>query len=490
MVLVMVVLDAGSARAYDFEISAQTIGQAYQLRAADDTLVNRRRLTQYLGLDIYNVGPRDLMGRPLNRNQFYLMVSLRFDAELGDFDTYPDLPDHTGLRELNASKLDLLYAYLGGRNVFGFIEFELGRQLLVDLFDYQAFDGLHVELKTPYHVAFEAWGGLNVNGAVPFDSPVFRVDGTALGGNPFGSLPARQEEALEPTFGVAARTYGLRDLTARISYLRTMSFTGDPRPPGEPSSGVIDEKVALTARGRLWQGKIVPWVGLRYNILAGLVDEIQAGARLMLGRHALQAEYVYSWPTFDGDSIWNVFASQAFNDARLTYDIALGRLHGFARAFVRLFDNETTSNGANPAAANLSTPLAGGGDVGARVDLPRGYARLDVYYEDGYGGLKTGVDLGGRLLLLGGWDTGLVAEGRASYIHFRDDSRTIDHADSLGLQAGLRYSFTRGLTLHVAVEENVNRFYSSQFRALALLDISFWLGPRGTGFTRQQPGLF
>jgi hypothetical protein len=330
--LLGVLVVARPARAYDFEISAQTIGQGYQLRAADDTLVNRRRLTQYLGLDVYNVGPRDLIGRPLDRNQFYLTVWMRFDAELGDYNSQKPLSGVTGLRELDASRLELLYAFIGGRNLFGFVDFQLGRQLLVDLFDYQSFDGLHVEVKTPVHLAVEAWGGLNVTGAAPFDSPVYRVDGVALGGNPFGSLPARQQEALEPTFGVAARTLGLRDVMARVSYLRTISFTGAQRQAGEPSSGVIDEKAALTARARLWQGRIVPWVGLRYNVLAGLVDEIQAGGRLTLGRHALQAEYVYSAPTFDGDSIWNVFGSQAFNDVRLTYDLALGHLRGYARA--------------------------------------------------------------------------------------------------------------------------------------------------------------
>jgi hypothetical protein len=234
----------------------------------------------------------------------------------------------------------------------------------------------------------------------------------------------------------------------------------------------------------------VPWLGLRYNLLAGLIDEVQAGLRLMLGRHALQAEYVYSAPTFDGDSIWNVFGALAFNDARLGYDLTLGRVRAYARAFLRLFDNDNLSTGPVAPPEGLALGLAAGGTVGARLDWRRGYLRADGYYEDGYGGTKGGIDLAGRVLFLGEWVTGLVGEGRLSYMHFRDDSRTIDHADSFGLQAGLRYTFVGGLTVHLAVEENVNRFYASQFRALALVDLSFLIGPRGQGLMRTRPGLF
>jgi hypothetical protein len=491
-VIVCLLLLPVPARAYDFDLYAETVGQGYQLRAADDALVNRRRLTQSLGLDMYNLGPKDVVGRPLDRNQFFVSVALRFDAELSDFGDLKQLPGHTAQREIDPTRLDLIYAYLGGRNLFGVLDFRLGRQIFVDLFDYQSIDGLWLQAKTPLHLAVEAWGGLNVDGAAVFDSPVYRTDGVALGGNPQGSLGARQEDALQPTFGVALATLGLRDVTARLSYDRTVSFTGSARQPGEPASGVIDEKVAITARGRLWGGRLVPWFGLRYNVLAGLVDEVHAGLRLMLGRHALQAEYVYSAPTFDGDSIWNVFGAQAFNDARLTYDLALGRLRAFARAFVRLFDNQSLSqeNGRVGAPDSLGLGLAAGGTLGARCDWRRGYLRVDGYYEDGYGGTKGGVDLAGRVLLFGEWVTGLVGEGRLSFVHFRDDARAIDHADSFGVQAGLRYSFLRGLTVHLAVEENVNRFYASQFRALALVDLSFWIGPRGGGFPRTRPGLF
>jgi hypothetical protein len=465
------------ARAYDFQVDAETIGQAYQLRDADNALVNRRRLSQYLGLHVFNLGPRDDLGRPLPRNQLYLTASLRFDADMGEYPNLTELSGRTPERELFQEKLDLLYAYLGGNDLFGFLDFQLGRQILIDLYDWTSFDGLHLQARTPFYVAAEAWGGLNVTGAGVLDSPVYRVDGTALGQNPFGSLGARQEEELQPTFGVAARTIGLRDLSARLSYARTMSPTGDPRQPGEPAWGVVDEHVGLTVRGRLLDARLVPWFAFRYNLLAGRLDEVYAGVRAQVGRHGLSAEYVLAAPTFDGDSIWNVFASQAFDDIRLSWDVSFWRVRAYARAFTRLFFDDR------------GAAASGGGALGARLDLRRGFARLDGYYEDGYGGRRAGAELAARVRLWGDPDNAraLFAEGRMSYAGFRDDIRPVDRADSFGIQAGVRWSPLAGITLHGLVEENVNRIYPSQLRVLALLDLSFWLGMRPRGIRRSQP---
>lgn len=474
-----------AARAYEFSITAETIGQGYQLRAGDDTLVNRRRITQYLGLDLYGLGPKDIYGRQLDRNQFYLSAQLRFDAELGDYDNFRELSGRTGQREIHQARLDLLWAYAGARNLGGFLDLKLGRQIQVDLFDFQSFDGLAIEARTPFHVAFEAWGGLRVSGSAPFDSLVYRTDGISLGGNTLGSLAARQEDALQPTFGLAAKLWGLRDVQARVSYQRTASFTGEPRPEAEPTSGVVDERVALTVRARLF-GSVVPWVALRWDILGGRLGELQAGARFFLRPgHSIAAEYVFAAPTFDGDSIWNVFGSEAFNDARLVYDGAFGRLRVFARGFARFFaEHQTAYNGVKPELLALGPSLAAGGSAGARVDLGRGYLRLDGYYEDGYGGEKGGVDLAGRVRIFGSDDKGLGFEGRLSYVYFRNDLRELDQTHSFGVQGGLRWSLASGAVLHLLVEENVNRIYSSQLRLLALLDLAFLLGPRGNGFRR------
>jgi len=464
------------ARAYDFQIDAETIGQVYELRAANAAGVDRRRLTQYLGLHVFNLGPRDELGRPLARNQFYLTAAMRMDADMGDYPALVELTGRTPQRELFREKLDLLYAYVGGNDLFGFLDFQAGRQLLIDLFNWASFDGLHLQARTPYHLAGEAWGGVRDAGAWVMDSLVYPLDGTALGQNPYGSLGARQELQPQPTFGVALRSVGLRDLSARVSYERTMSPTGEPRLPGEPGWGVVDERVGLTARGRLFSGRLTPWFAFRYNLLVGRLDEVYAGARTQVGRHGLSVDYVLSAPTFSGDSIWNVFAAQAYDDLRAVYDVAFWRIRAYARAYARLFFDERGAT------------ASGGGALGARLDLgSRGWARVDGSYEDGYGGLRAGAEMAANIRILGDPLEGFFAQGRLSYVAFRDDIRPVDRANSFGLQAGLRWTPIHGITLHGIVEENVNRLYPSQLRVLALLDLSFWLGMRPQGIRRPQP---
>src|SRR5712692_1866243 len=145
-----------NAGAVEVQIESETIGQAYQLRAASDALVNRRRLTQVLGLHVFHLGPSDAIGRPLEHDQFYFTMAMRFDADGGDYPNLRELTGRTPQRELYADHLDLLYAYVGGQDLLGFLDFRLGRQIQLDLFDYLSFDGLAVEAKTRFHVALEA----------------------------------------------------------------------------------------------------------------------------------------------------------------------------------------------------------------------------------------------------------------------------------------------------------------------------------------------
>lgn len=487
-VAVAAVASARAARAYDFILDATTIGQAYQLRAGDDTLVNRRRLTQSLALEIMNLGPRDGTGRPLPRNQASLSVLMRFSSELADFAELPAFSGRTPERSLTRERLELLWAMACVEKLGGFLDLRLGRQIRVDLFELRAFDGLAVEVRTPIHVALEAWGGLAVSGAAPIDSPLYRADGVALGGNPRGGLAARQEEALQPTVGLSLRADGLPWLAARLSYQRTWSPTGEPR-AGEPAWGTIEERVALTARAPLLGGRLAPWFAMRWGILVGRLEELQAGVRAALGRHAVSAEYVLSAPTFDGDSIWNVFGGDAFDDARAGWDWAGGAVRVWARAFFRRFGGRALR--ADPTAAVPGGGEAYGGAGGLRVAGRRGFVRLDGYVETGFGGRKGGLDLAGRLRLLGRDPDGVTLDGRASYVFFADE-RLAPGRDpathSLGLSLGLRWVFLRGVTFSLAVEENVNRWVGSQTRLMALLDVSFLVGTTGRGLLRGAGG--
>ena len=80
---------AAPAVAYEFSVDVRTIGQGYQVRgfAPDGTneLLSRRRLTQYLDLNVFDIGPDGWHGDDGGRNVFYVDASVRFDADFGGY---------------------------------------------------------------------------------------------------------------------------------------------------------------------------------------------------------------------------------------------------------------------------------------------------------------------------------------------------------------------------------------------------------------------
>jgi hypothetical protein len=175
------------------------------------------------------------------------------------------------------------------------------------------------------------------------------------------------------------------------------------------------------------------------------------------------------FPSFDGDSIFNVFSSEPFWDARLGYDLwpRRGRVRASARAFWRRFQNSDTDT-LRPGETLGATATAAGAGLGGRLAFTRGALRVDGVYEDGHGGLRAGGDLPVR------WRAGrkLALDGRVSLYRFEEDLRPDLRATSFGAQGGALLVLGPGLAVHLLAEQNVNRF-DRQLRLVAILDLAF-----------------
>jgi len=251
------------------------------------------------------------------------------------------------------------------------------------------------------------------------------------------------------------------------------SATAD-RLPGEPSSGVNDEKVALTATAT-WGRRLFVTGGVRYNLLLGLFDDEQLSLRVkVLGHQWLTLEHAFLAPTFDGDSIWNVFSTGATRDFRAGYELGLGEAFKlYARGFYRIF--ELTSDEVD---TGLRGRSAWGGSAGGVWRQTGTVLRLDGYLDDGFGGRKDGVDLSGRW---SPWTPKLAArlankvelEGRLTGYRWRSDQQSVTDAGYVvGVQAGGRWEAGNGVRLHLLAEDNMGTFYRSQWRALAVVELS------------------
>ena len=481
-ILVGVVICAAVPRAlaYDFAVDLRTIGQGYQVRGfapdGSNELLSRRRLTQYLDLAVSDIGPSAWHGDDGGRNLFTFDASMRLDADFGGY----LLGAPTGaaaIPELKQSQLDILYAYFGGRNVGGRLDFQLGRQIHFDLVDFYAFDGADLLLHLSRLFAVEALAGTEVRGELPLSSPIYELDGTSAGSRDPATRPD-QNSMLAPMAGAAIAVGAPSGAaTARLAFREVWSATAD-RQPGEPASGVNFEALSLTAAAH-WRDRITISGGIRYNILFDELDDEQLALRVKVTpRQWVTLEHDFLAPTFDGDSIWNVFATGAYRDLRASYEVALPRgVKAYARGFVRFFtatpDEVATVGpyaGQDVGAAAPGGRRAEGASLGAAWRSARGMARADAYWDDGYGGRKLGGDATARFKVR----RPLELEARATGYTWRSDLQTTGTTGEgvvFGLQGGGRVQLGPGVRLHLLLEDNVGTFYSSQFRGLAMVEL-------------------
>jgi hypothetical protein len=93
--------------------------------------------------------------------------------------------------------------------------------------------------------------------------------------------------------------------------------------------------------------------------------------------------------------------------------------------------------------------------------------------------MRSGGDLSGSFGILPGR---LDLEGRISVLYYQLDLQPVlQEGVSLGMQAGARYRFADGVMAHLLVEENVNRFFPSSLRVIAMLDLAAGGGAAGAG---------
>lgn len=492
-----------------------------------DLWLARRRFTQTLTVSIWDIGDlrrerlRARAGRPDDGPVVWFTGHLRLDHDFGAWTAGTVMIDDRALDALDAVPelatssvgLDLLYGYVAVDGLAGRVDLRLGRQLSVDALEWWSVDGVSARVRTPWPVVVEAlaglrvrdrsplgWGDLDLDGTAGADCHEYvegptpgtgswqiidrsRVPGETRLGSDLTLCPER--DALTPTAAVAVETAGWRRGFARVAYRRSQSRTPGligpvdrldfpdagvyPDELGQaPGWGVDEEHLAAVARAAVRAGRVAiePWAQARWSLLHGVVDEAQAGLRLVRGAHRLEPEVARSLPTFDGDSIWNVFVVGASWDARLTYDLSprLASYRGFATGWLRRYD--VPSPGDGPAAAWVA-----GLRAGAELAVaPRVRARLDLLGDDGYGGRRLGATATAR------WERSraLALSARAGGLAVTVDDTDLGSARGVsGVgQVAARWAIDPGIAVHATGEVARTPRAALDARVVAVLELT------------------
>ena len=298
-----------------------------------------------------------------------------------------------------------------------------------------------------------------MRGELPLSAPIYELDGTSAGSRNPVTRPG-QASALRPLVGAAV--LGGRDggpLTGAAGV--PAGLVGDRGPSARRARQRHQRREAVGDRERRWRNRAYVAGGARLQPPAGRVRRPAAAGQAAFGfaRQWLTLEYSYLAPTFDGDSIWNVFASGAYRDLRAVYELGIGpEVKAYARGFARFFTAVRPSR----AAPAWGRP----GGAGAGWCAPTATSMTAT-------GAASWVSTRRRA-----WRSNarFELEGRLTGYQWRADlatgaGTTNDGGVVFGAQAGGRWLLGQGVRLHLLAEDNVGTYYRSQFRGLAVVEV-------------------
>jgi hypothetical protein len=443
---------------------------------------------------------------------------LRIDHDFGDYtsgkvnvsNVRRDALDVTPELRESVATLDLVYGYL---EVNGIADdratVRVGRILADEGWGPTALDGGSLRIELPQPVAVTASAGLRVRAASPFGAAAYELDGTsgaacteyveaALPGTGAWKLVDRnraikntklgsdfeycpQRLVHQPTVGASIATSRLRRISAELGYRRTWSDTVGligavdrldfpdkglyPNELGQaPATGVNQEHLYARASADLARGRIAiqPYAGARVSLLHAALDRADAGVRLTRGAHSLEPAVGYFLPTFDGDSIFNVFSIEPTTDARIAYRRE-GTVRATAAAWLRRYSPlGDTGDGAN---------YAGGIEAGVERAVHRRLrTRLDALWDTGYGGRR----IGGSGEALWRPHDAVIVRGRLIVLGVAPDdlTRTQRYVTSSAVANGT-FRVADNVAVHAITEVDNDGIHGLAIRAIAVLDLAF-----------------
>ncbi len=460
-------------------MTTRTLGEGYMVRlpGPNGQLVGRRRLAQYVNLGVFGLLPpkeSDQLRRDPDDGQLQVVASLRLRHDFGTFTRRASGQAADLVESLDGRQIDVLYGYLEGRAIGRFIDFRLGRQFEMSGLDFYTFDGAWVRARTPAHVAVEAFGGQQVDGTALFGFPTFELDGTQ-------GTPA--DASHSPVVGAAFALADVNFADARFAYRRTWSPSSlnDDIPDVSGASGVgtvVDQEfVTAQLALRLAKGKLAPFGAARYNLGVSRLDDLSAGVWwAMTDIHTLRAYYLRTIPSFDLDSIFNVFALEPFEDLRVVYQVRPGpHWTIYGRFQGRFFHAERTAElGTEP---DEPVVFGGGGGGGAEYRRRRFGMRLDGYGLGGEGGTRIGGSVDTRTHVL--YDR-IAIDARSYALYYQDEINEAREGYSVSVQAGTHLRLGHGVYLNLMAEELLTPYYRAAFRAFGSLSVdwAFRVGQR------------
>jgi hypothetical protein len=474
-----VTLIGSPSHALETEVTSTTAAHGYSLRSPwGEPILMRRRFMQTLGLNVTNITGQESGGDDI---EVTFRSRLRLDADFGV--GYGEVHYAPGPNSfvpgLAAEPVDLMYAYIEARKLArGLLSGRLGRQYVIDSLGWWSFDGALMRVELPVPLAFETYGGFEQRGGLPLSTPRFERDGVWRGDRSLmesNLYPEFIQASPAPAYGAVVETFGLSALHVRAAYRKvfnTGTVTTRPllasalTPPATLSGMRISSErfgasadLSLESLGELRAGAI-------YDLYASLLSSYYAAADAFPAQWlTVGADLDRYVPVFDGDSIWNWFATYPMMTCTGRADAAIGRgLTIAGSGGVRWVESTDGASGSNPATRVLADVL---GRIGTRYRGRSTSAALSSTLETGDRGYRRGADL----FVDQSIEQRYLVLSRLSLYDWNDALRPDRSATSFGYVLGAGYRPGPRTNVLVEWEHDTNRLVGQRYRVMAWLQM-------------------
>jgi len=481
---------AAHAEGIDPELTVDTAAQFYEVRSPTGaTVIARRRLTTTLGASAY-----DLLGNGADPRapSLSFRARLRYDADYGGNaeETAVGRPNRL-VPGFARGPVDLMYGYVEGRRYFGGVfGFRLGRQYVTDALGWWSFDGGLAKVTTPFYVALETYAGLEQRGGLPFSTSRYERDGIWRGdrtGYDPNLYPSFQPNEVAPAIGAAIESAGFSWLHARATYRRVYntgaSNTSQFVSGLTPSRTYEGTRISSERVGYAIDGTLPELGGVKAGFAYDLYVKVLANAYASLDWFAsrtvtLSVDYDHYRPTFDGDSIWNVFLAMPMNDLALRASWDPNARFGISgairgRAFMQQTEPDVADSSPNLTGGNYYPPRAldpmAGANLAGRYRIGEGHIGARGAADVSATGRRLGLDVYAERTL----ETRYLLQARIGTWTWEDEQRPDRDATNLGYVLGAGYKlFPRSLVL-ADFQHDMNRIAGQRFRAMLWLSVAF-----------------
>jgi len=450
------------AETASFELWPESIFQVRQYRDIEHFRINKTRFSQYLSLQIWEVGEQPQHG---------FAASMRIDTDIGR-DYSPDSPPDP----MAYHNIQLLYAYYEGLRLGGVADVTLGRQVISDEFGLYAFDGLRLTLRRDWFFGVSLFVGSEVKGGLTVqerginlpNSDAYEPDGLV------------DDDRATGSFGIALFLDGFKNTELRLQYRHLYSGATDAQDLG------------LTFRQKLFDVWDIYTIDT-FSLLFERVTQLRIGTSLDFGFVGGSFEHLSQKPVFDGDSIFNYFATNGqkelafrlfakpYKGARL--DVGYSRIYqGDARLLLEAEARDQSSRkwlkannepffddwGTAGNGSNLVT-VSGQTKIGRVSDM-----HLLYRYSDGWGGDYHRFVLGGGSHV---WQRYIRLEGDFMGTYFNgltardllEENR--NKGFSFGFTVLTEFRLHDDISLKLQSDLYSNRYMDKQFSTFAVLDV-------------------